>query len=95
MKEIWAQFDNDQISQLMDYFQATIKKNKEKKREFTSLQKLCFELRNEMMLRESERKQEAMVTLPENPRFVKPVSKVTTHRKKDWREGVKNVGGND
>lgn len=55
MNEIWSRFDDEQVVALMDSFRNRIKTNKSKGREYTSLQKVLYELRHEMMLRIQER----------------------------------------
>ena len=55
MNEIWQMFDDDQVVALMASFRERIKTNKIKGREYTSLQKVLYELRHEMMMRVQER----------------------------------------
>lgn len=55
MNEIWQMLDDEQVVALMESFRQRIKHNKMKGREYTSLQKVLYELRHEMMLRVQER----------------------------------------
>lgn len=55
MNEIWQILDDEQIEVLMISFRERIKTNKSKGREYTSLQKVLYELRHEMMKRAQER----------------------------------------
>lgn len=69
MDPVWQLFDDEQIMELMKSFRERIVYNRAKKREYTSLQRVLYELRHELMARGIERK--------------------------DWRNSVKNCGGND